>query len=351
VVDFDDQKYIPVILGPNGKGSHIPMNQFDIIFVDEAQDVSAVDLELIRLSLREGGMVVAIGDDKQAIYGFRGADVNSINNIKKTFDAVEKPLSITYRCGRAIVEHLNGIYPGIEAAPNAIEGEVIEHGEFDASMFTHWTAAALPEQRKTIHDMIVCRNNAPLVKMAFRLIRAKRSVHMMGRDFGKDLIALITTLVGDRRDSVEGKTTLDLSEALEQWEARQIAIIKAKDGDDAAVDHITDRADTIRVFITGNVDGKVSTVMVEIADLFNTNAFGNEDDKSTIPTDKIILCSGHKSKGLESERTFVLDSHLLHPVWIKPGSWQDEQETNLEYVICSRAKQHLGFIYTDQMAA
>ena len=325
------------------------MDQQDIVFVDEAQDVNPVDLELIRLITRDGGMVIAIGDPRQAIYGFRGADVKSIDNIRETFNAAEQPLSITYRCSTAIVDHLNGIYEGVEPAPNAPKGEVVYHGEFNADLFTHWTAADVPAKRKHIHDMIVCRNNAPLVKMAFALIRARKPVHMMGRDFGKNLIAQITSLVGDRNGSLTGATTLALTEKLEEWQYRQIAIIKAKDGDDAAIDHITDPADTIRVFIEDNVDGKVTSVVTEIASLFNTNSYGNEDDIKTIPTDKIILCSGHKSKGLEAIRVFVLDSHLLYPAWIAEDSWQMEQETNLEFVMCSRPMLHLGFISTDNM--
>jgi len=269
-----------------------------------------------------------------------------------TFSAEEKPLSITYRCAKNIVKYLQNIYEGIEAAPNAPDGEIVTHEKFDHTLFKAWKKSDLPEQRKHIHDMIICRNNAPLVKMAFRLIRSRVPVHMMGRDFGKDLIGLIQTLVGDREGRVEGQTTLKLSEALDNWESRQIAIIKAKDGDDdAAIDQITDRADTVRVFVAQNVDGKVSTVVAEIAHLFNTGASGNEEDKKTIPTDKVILTSGHKSKGLEAIRVFFLDPQLMYPQWDKQGTWQEDQERNLEFVICSRPMLHLGFINSDQMAA
>ncbi len=351
-IDFNDQKYIPVVLSPNGAGSRIAMEQYDVIFVDEAQDVNPTDLELVRLSLREGGMVIAIGDDRQAIYGFRGADVNSINNIRTTFNAAEKPLSITYRCAKKIVEYLNTIYSGIEAAPNAPEGDVVEHGKFDHTLFQTWGPEATDKQRKTIHDMVVCRNNAPLVKIAYRLIRARVPVHMMGRDFGKDLISLIEALVGDDRKAanVYGKATVvELTEKLDAWEARQIEIMRAKDGDEAEEDKVRDRSDTIRVFISDNVDGKVQSIVDEISKLFNTNSTGNEEDKKTIPTDKIVLSSGHKSKGLEAVRVFFLDQHLLFPQWVIPGTWQEEQERNLQYVIGSRPILYLGFIDSDRM--
>jgi DNA helicase-2/ATP-dependent DNA helicase PcrA len=352
-IDYDDQKYIPTVLSPNGEGSNIVMNTYDLIFVDEAQDVNPVDLELIRLSLREGGSVCAIGDDCQAIYGFRGADVDSIDNIQKTFNAKIVPLSITYRCGKKIVEHLRTIYPVIEAADDAPEGEVVEHGKFGLDLFTHWDAKATESQRKHIHDMIICRNNAPLVQMAFALIRARRQVHMMGRDFGKELLTLISKLVGDKKRKMDAghfdrATVSDLSGKLDQWEAAQIALISSKNNDETAKTRITDKAATVRVFIEDNTDDKVASVVNEIRKLFHTDEYGDENEG--IPTNKIILSSGHKSKGLEALRVFFLDSHLLYQRTVA-GTWQHVQEKNLDYVICSRPMLHLGFIYSEQLKA
>jgi hypothetical protein len=57
----------------------------------------------------------------------------------------------------------------------------------------------------------------------------------------------------------------------------------------------------------------------------------------------ICLSTMHKSKGLESERVFILHPELMPSKYAKL-SWQLEQEKNLEYVAYTRAKTFLGFI-------
>lgn len=345
LIDFDDQKYLPVILRPNG--NPIKMYQYDIIGLDEAQDVNPVDLELVRMSLKSNGFLIAIGDKNQSIYGFRAADVESIEKIQDKFNAEHLPLSITYRCAKKIVEAAEKVHPGILAAPNAIEGKVERIAKYDATLFKHWSPTATPSQRKSIHDMVVCRNNAPLVKLAFRLIRARVAIHMMGRDFGKELISLIRKLVGDSKLTNPFKNTnlIELASTLTQWEDNQISIIRAKDDqDEASIERVRDRADTIRVFMEDNKDNRVETIVLEIQKLFNTDSQGPE---SAIPTNRVILSTGHKSKGLESIRVFFLDKHLMFPQYVVKGSWQYDQERNLLYVITTRAKEYLGYIRSD----
>jgi hypothetical protein len=57
----------------------------------------------------------------------------------------------------------------------------------------------------------------------------------------------------------------------------------------------------------------------------------------------ICLSNIHKSKGLESERVFILHPELM-PSKQATLSWQLEQESNLMYVAYTRAKKTLGFI-------
>ena len=65
-----------------------------------------------------------IGDSKQAIYSFAGADCHSIENIKRQFSPQELPLNICYRCAKKVIKLAQQDVPTIESAPNAIEGEV-----------------------------------------------------------------------------------------------------------------------------------------------------------------------------------------------------------------------------------
>jgi superfamily I DNA/RNA helicase len=59
----------------------------------------------------------------------------------------------------------------------------------------------------------------------------------------------------------------------------------------------------------------------------------------------LTLCTVHKAKGLEWNRVYILDEFLMPSKYARQA-WQQQQETNLQYVAVTRAKQELKFIYT-----
>jgi superfamily I DNA/RNA helicase len=70
-VDFDDMIYGPLLL-------NVKLTQYDWVLIDEAQDTNkARRLMAIRM-LKPTGRLMAVGDDRQAIFGFAGADADSM---------------------------------------------------------------------------------------------------------------------------------------------------------------------------------------------------------------------------------------------------------------------------------
>lgn len=98
LIDFDDMLYCPLRLG-------IKFDMCNVIFIDEAQDTNAVQCDLLKRMKAPSpyGRLIAVGDASQAIYGFRGADASAMDNMKEMFDMVEMPLSVSYRCSKAVV--------------------------------------------------------------------------------------------------------------------------------------------------------------------------------------------------------------------------------------------------------
>ena len=88
-IDFADMLYLPV------RNRWMP-KQYDAGVVDEAQDMTAAQLELFMGVCR--GRIVVVGDDCQAIYAFRGADSGSLDRLKAQLGATELGLTTTYRC-------------------------------------------------------------------------------------------------------------------------------------------------------------------------------------------------------------------------------------------------------------
>jgi len=89
---------------------------YDLVVVDEAQDMTASQLQLAIQSCRKGGRIAIVGDDRQAIYSFRGADSKSLDRLKGILKAKELGLTTTYRCPKRVVEIASRYVPDFRAA-------------------------------------------------------------------------------------------------------------------------------------------------------------------------------------------------------------------------------------------
>ncbi|MGW0314711.1 ATP-dependent helicase [Streptomyces flavidovirens] len=75
------------------------------VLVDEYQDVNVVQERLIELMHRESDTLFVVGDDDQAIYGWRGADITNIQEFDQRYpNAAVHPLLTNFRSTSAIVE-------------------------------------------------------------------------------------------------------------------------------------------------------------------------------------------------------------------------------------------------------
>lgn len=106
VIDFDDMLYLPLI-------RNVTSDKANFIFVDETQDLNAVQRTLLKRMLTTASgvpaRVIAVGDPNQAIYGFRGADCDSMERLRDDFNMDCLPLSVSYRCSQAVVKEAQRI--------------------------------------------------------------------------------------------------------------------------------------------------------------------------------------------------------------------------------------------------
>lgn len=79
--------------------------EYHYVLVDEYQDTNKVQDDLLRAFIPKSGNIFAVGDDDQAIYGFRGADVANILNFSAHFN-LKNPIVLTenYRSGQEILD-------------------------------------------------------------------------------------------------------------------------------------------------------------------------------------------------------------------------------------------------------
>jgi DNA helicase-2/ATP-dependent DNA helicase PcrA len=113
-VDFDDLIARPVELLKNDEALRRKYQaRFSHLLVDEYQDTNACQLELLKLLAGKRRNICAVGDDDQAIYGWRGAEVKNILRFQRHFPgAVEVRLEQNYRSSGHILACANGVIAG-----------------------------------------------------------------------------------------------------------------------------------------------------------------------------------------------------------------------------------------------
>lgn len=307
VIDFDDMVLFPLV-----KNIRVRFGR-DFIFLDEAQDLSRARQALAKKFLKPTGRMFIIGDDRQAIYGFSGADADALNNLTKSLNATVLPLTVTWRCPKAVVEVAKTIVPDIEAAPEAPEGEVV---------YTD----ALPGEL-TVGDAILCRKTAPLITLAYQLIRQGKAAKVEGRDIGNNLLALVN------RWKV---TTIDaFIKRLEAYRDREVQKAQAKD-QDSKVEQINDRCDTLREICSVCIS-RQQTSLQSVRD-FIEGLFADNN------RDCVVLATYHRSKGREWGRVYLWDHKNCCPSKYAKQEWQKHQEENLAYVAFTRSQRVLTFI-------
>lgn len=307
MIDFDDMIYLPLLL-------RLPFWQYDVVMVDEAQDTNAARRALVRAMVKRGGRVIAVGDRHQAIYGFTGADADSLDLIANDFNCIRLPLTITYRCPKTVVTFAQRWVGHITAAETAPEGTVTE------------TSVAEFFKRNDLNGeaAILSRVTKPLVALAFQLIRKRIPCKIEGRDIAAQIKKLMTRWKVSTLDDLESK--------LDEYLARETTKLLAKK-QEAKLATVEDSVETIRVIIDQcRAEGQetISDAVAYVDSLFGDNVTG-----------LLVLSTIHKAKGREWERVFWLDRIGTCPSKWARQAWQQDQEKNLMYVAATRAKSEL----------
>lgn len=105
LIDFDDMLLIAYrVLEENSDLKNWMQSRFSHVFLDEAQDVNPIQIQLLEQLCEKTSQWVVIGDDDQAIYGFRAADPDFLIDFQKRSEMVNQvQLAINYRCPKSIL--------------------------------------------------------------------------------------------------------------------------------------------------------------------------------------------------------------------------------------------------------
>jgi superfamily I DNA/RNA helicase len=304
--DFTDMIYRPAI-------GDWRLKQFHVVIVDECQDLNKAQQAMIKKMLKPGGRIVAVGDPRQSIYGFAGADVESFDRLKNMLpNTVEMPLSCCYRCDEEIIRHAKDVVPWIESREGAGAGEVR-------------TGSV---QELTEGDMVLCRNTRPLVALCMRLIGQGRKATIKGADIGKGLAAMVKATKRKTMDAAFNKMYKELG----KLEAKAKMQFPTRNPDEVSYyASYNDKIEALMSISKARGCKTPETLCQEIDKIFVDDVTG------------IVLSTMHKAKGLEGDRVFVIERFRL-PAPFAKQEWEMEQESNLDYVARTRAKRMLVYV-------
>ena len=174
---------------------------------------------------------------------------------------------------------------------------------------------------------ILCRNNAPLVAFAYSLLQRDIPCRILGRDIGASLAKIVKSMRASTLDECEDR--------LSAWLTREVERCVKEDKSPEA---IQDQHACLVFFIRGlDEDSRSVASLLAKIDLM----FGEATDKDL--GSRVVLCSIHKSKGLEWPRVFILDRQLL-PSKFATRPEALVQEYNLGYVAVTRSMHSLFYI-------
>jgi superfamily I DNA/RNA helicase len=297
-ISFDDMVWLPVAMG-------WVKAWYDLVVVDECQDMNLPQLEMATKACKRGGRICVVGDDRQAIYGFRGAASDGMGLMKSKLNAASLSLTTTYRCPKSVVALAKEIVPDYVAAPSAPRG-IVDHGSVDSCM------TARPG------DAILSRVNAPLMPLCLAFLRQGIPARIEGRDIGKQLAAIVKKF--------KARSVPDCLLRLKAWESRQIKRLTAA-GKEAQIEGIKDQAATIIAVAEGA--SNVNEIHERLERLFQ------DSDKQRRPA--VVLSSVHKAKGLEWDHVYALADTFRN---VDQGG----EESNIYYVAITRTKKHLSLL-------
>lgn len=365
-IDFCDMIWMPIALNLQ------PRSRYQAIIVDEYQDISEPQLELIRrLRAPKGGRLIMAGDDRQAINLWRAAVPQVVRNMMQQEGATELTLTTSFRCSAAVIGVARELVPNIRACDDALEGSVSNVGLCDVPRMI------FQGQSATIHTFILSRNNAALLDTALYLWREGVRFQL---NAGQDLLAPLFELL----DKLNLSSEPLFRSSLTAW--HKAAKEKAEDtGAMALVERVNEQHEMLLSAIRYTKPSGLRRLFQSILEPGKTG---------------VLLSTVHKVKGLEAERVFLLKqtfkrhgkrflaligrSQPINQANRQPrrvpiaapgaaavklpdgqqvaiGDWVDDklyttisisdtsdEDLNIEYVAITRAKEHLIWVDMNQ---
>ncbi len=304
--DYSDMVYCPVFYD-------LKLSGYKTVLVDESQDCPALRIEFLEKCC-QNAQIIAVGDPNQSIFAWNGADAGAMEKIEKRFSTKTLPLSVTWRCSKAVTAECNKIFPGMNYRADAPEGYV---GSLRLSDFSN----------KTLDNdtFILCRINAPLIKIAFSLLNRGYKCRIQGKEIGNELISFCKKFKWNDFYELKIKLNAYLDKQAGKLLPQNKKLYKA----------LEDKFDIIIELVDKCTELKKLTK--EELFVFINLIFSDSGDG-------IVLSTPYRVKGLERKDVYIYgDDAFFPPPWVEKECELEEEE-RVKFVAYSRAKENLFLV-------
>jgi DNA helicase-2/ATP-dependent DNA helicase PcrA len=410
LMDYDDLLInLKQVLKENDQVRQEVSQRFQYIMVDEYQDTNAIQAEIVRLIASTHNNVMAVGDDSQSIYSFRGADFRNIMDFPRIFpNARIIKLEENYRSTQPILSMTNAIIEQADEKYTKALFTKVEGGNkpelfnaADAGEEARYVAGRIAELQK---EGLPLKEMAVLFRSGFHSYKLEIELAGKGVPFEKrgglkltesahikDLLSYLRILVNDQDnlswnrillmlEKVGPKTAQKILHALKTSEEpfQALAEYPAAPGwqkgllDLAAIlqslkDPLLTPVEQFEILSeyyqpiferiyyddypkrSRDIE-QLKTIIAgydTLAKLVDDTAL--EPPESIVvedATDRLVLSTVHSAKGLEWDTVFIISlAEGKFPVSQALPGEQLEEERRLLYVAATRAKKRLFMTY------
>lgn len=335
VVDFDDllERCLGALNTDRQWAAGIRW-RFRHLFVDESQDLNPLQHSLLE-AIRDGRPdLCLVGDPRQAIFGFNGADPAIMNNVEQLYPGITiVRLTRNYRCTPQIIDAARGVLRRADQSDDSIavpvDGVGVRVvGETDEAAENIAVGRILRDivgsQQTWRSCAVLARTTAQLNALNTALVRAGVPTSLRGRaDARREFGAALG-------EAYACRTHADLG----AWAERVTS--------DTSVDPTRSRVAEAADRFVAQGTGMTFRAWVELHSPF-------DDLNNAEPDDAVDLLTLHAAKGREWQTVIIVGTEQgLIPHSTATSRTQRDEEARLLYVACTRAREQLILTWAAQ---
>lgn len=409
VCDFEDLQemlYHECYIRNNEEVINFLANRYTFIYIDEFQDTSQIQYELLKVYGSKAKQVMAIGDDDQTIYSWRGSDNNIIRErFNEDFSPTNNMLSINFRCPSNI---LSVVSPSIENNKNRFEKELVssrDGGEVRVGSYLNYSLMVTALGDLVYQDIvdglevaILCRVNSDGLMPALMFDKlGKFSFSISGDGMTLDsyigrivlgIIKLFTERATPAVKSTLNQMTWDtycVNNLMKACKANKQSIwtIDAQDlqyscpsiadtilewrqfretnGEISALRHVLEYFRTVVFAKSTQFNDVVRSTILSVEALLDYYDYEYADDflmeledindrlkgRKKLSNTQVRIATVHEFKGKESDSVYIWnDSEKVFPYQSSMDSEEElEEERRIHYIACTRARKRSTIMY------